>query len=750
MSIELGLLSARNAAVHSRGNLSLSTEIPTVSGQDFALGADHPGEDSDIYRGEPPARPSSPDAHSVISSRSSTSSSSSGSSVIGRRLGAIAAVVEHAIARWARNNASISSSASSVSSDTSIRTLAKSVARRRRRRPSLAFIHDNLQSEREIAARLKAREEFRHTSREFTLYLPKSLCQTLATFEAKDKGGRRQPPDRVARTTSLPLVLHYLDAALKKSSKVHRNYDRPGISRPRLEHSGENDQLHLHRDYMLPNGLDPSIRGSSFPNVTIPNSARKGKHKEEGRAKQPVSSPSSSAYTSNHRSRPPPQRAWWIDVASPTWEDMKAFGQLLHIHPLTLEDILQQDPREKLELFPKLGYYFIVFKALESKKTQERCHRSQAVVTGDSHIPQGEDYVGEAMVYLVVFREGLVSFHFSDISDHTDHVRNKLLLLDEDVHVSNASSDWIAHGILDSIVDSFFPFQEGLEKEIESIEDLIFSDKHRTVTESFLPAVVAAETEGSESTEKAQDSPIIDEKQSAAVAFTRTRFALPTPTIPLMIRRLRRTLRSRILPQSKPTAERRTAVSAAVMTLRRIMKARRLFTTSTRLLSTKHEVVAQIKKRLLTESALPKVTGVGDEIEVAMYMGDVQDHILTLQHSLVHYERILVQLHQTYLSQHRVSVSTSKQGIDKAIMILSIISNAVLVCQVVIGIFSMNVTIPTNGHDPSSPYNWFYVVLVFLLVALCLFGHVVRLWWVGAKRKRSAILQKRNLTSSES
>lgn len=39
--------------------------------------------------------------------------------------------------------------------------------------------------------------------------------------------------------------------------------------------------------------------------------------------------------------------------------------QILPLHPLTMEDILQQETREKIETFPSLGYYFIIFRALD-------------------------------------------------------------------------------------------------------------------------------------------------------------------------------------------------------------------------------------------------------------------------------------------------------------------------------------------------------------------------------------------------
>jgi len=77
----------------------------------------------------------------------------------------------------------------------------------------------------------------------------------------------------------------------------------------------------------------------------------------------------------------------------------------LHLHPLTLEDILHQESREKLELFSKLGYYFIVFRAIESSVQHER---SDAISqkTGGSQFPV-QTVANETCIYLVVFRDGI-------------------------------------------------------------------------------------------------------------------------------------------------------------------------------------------------------------------------------------------------------------------------------------------------------------------------------------------------------
>lgn len=80
---------------------------------------------------------------------------------------------------------------------------------------------------------------------------------------------------------------------------------------------------------------------------------------------------------------------------------------MLHLHPLTLEDILQKEPREKLELFPKLGYYFIIFRAVESSTRNERLD-IVSQKTGSSQLP-AQGIADETCIYLVVFRDGICS-----------------------------------------------------------------------------------------------------------------------------------------------------------------------------------------------------------------------------------------------------------------------------------------------------------------------------------------------------
>lgn len=164
---------------------------------------------------------------------------------------------------------------------------------------------------------------------------------------------------------------------------------------------------------------------------------------------------------------------------------------MLHLHPLTLEDILQKERREKLELFQRLGYYFISFRAVGTRSRSSNDDDNDSNYKGQSGSPGHEDdkKLGrgfglgldagggllEANIYLVVFREGIVSFHFHDVTEHIDRVRSRILLLSN--VLANTSADWIAHGILDSVIDSFFPLLGKIEREVMEIEDVVLVDE---------------------------------------------------------------------------------------------------------------------------------------------------------------------------------------------------------------------------------------------------------------------------------
>lgn len=139
---------------------------------------------------------------------------------------------------------------------------------------------------------------------------------------------------------------------------------------------------------------------------------------------------------------------WWLDVLNPSVEEMKMLSKAFNIHPLTNEDIRIQESREKVELFQT--YYFVCFRSFESNA-------------------ESADYLEPANMYIVVFRGGLLTFHFTN-TPHAANVRRRIRQLRDYVRVS---SDWICYALIDDITDAFGPLVNMVEGETEAIDDAV-------------------------------------------------------------------------------------------------------------------------------------------------------------------------------------------------------------------------------------------------------------------------------------
>ncbi|KAI9434418.1 hypothetical protein H4582DRAFT_2112537 [Lactarius indigo] len=126
---------------------------------------------------------------------------------------------------------------------------------------------------------------------------------------------------------------------------------------------------------------------------------------------------------------------WWLDILSPTDEEMKMLSKVFGIHPLTAEDIQMEEAREKIELFRT--YYLVCFRSFDQ----------------DPHLN----------MYIIVFREGILSFHFRP-TPHPQNVRR---------HYISVTSDWISYALIDDITDAFGPLIQSIEYEVDSIDELV-------------------------------------------------------------------------------------------------------------------------------------------------------------------------------------------------------------------------------------------------------------------------------------
>ncbi|KAL8292729.1 hypothetical protein RQP46_001341 [Phenoliferia psychrophenolica] len=129
---------------------------------------------------------------------------------------------------------------------------------------------------------------------------------------------------------------------------------------------------------------------------------------------------------------------------------MEVLSQVFGIHPLTTEDILYEETREKIDPYPALNYYFVSFRSFN----QDRLSPS---------------YLDPVNIYIVVFPHGALSFH-SRGTPHPHNVRKRIKRLRGSIGVT---SDWISYALLDDMVDAFSPLIEELTVETEEIDDRV-------------------------------------------------------------------------------------------------------------------------------------------------------------------------------------------------------------------------------------------------------------------------------------
>lgn len=241
---------------------------------------------------------------------------------------------------------------------------------------------------------------------------------------------------------------------------------------------------------------------------------------------------------------------FWLDVLSPTDTEMRVISKTFGIHPLTAEDIMMQEAREKVELFR--NYYFVNYRTFE-----------QDVNSGD--------YLEPVNMYVVVFREGVISFHFS-MTPHPANVRRRIRQLKDYLILS---SDWISYAIIDDITDVFAPLIQTIEEEVDDIDDQILK-------------LHSGEKEINEKPNK--DS----EKRSVNGDLT-------------------------------------NGDSGGDM-LRRVGEGRKKVMGLYRLLGNKADVIKGFAKRCNEH------WDIAPRSEIGLYLGDIQDHILTMTSNLSHYE----------------------------------------------------------------------------------------------------------------
>ncbi|KAF2753591.1 cora-domain-containing protein [Pseudovirgaria hyperparasitica] len=360
----------------------------------------------------------------------------------------------------------------------------------------------------------------------------------------------------------------------------------------------------------------PGDTGSKIPsgeqtgrNTPVPSSAQD--HPYQKTSKEP-----------RYGSRP----VFWLDVMSPTDAEMKVISKAFGIHPLTSEDIMMQEAREKVELFRH--YYFVNYRTFEQD-------------------PNSEDYLDPVNMFVVVFREGVISFHFS-MTPHPANVRRRIRQLSDYLILS---SDWISYAIIDDITDVYAPLIQRIEEEVDEIDDEILR-LHMTDSE---PEKKAGKNKNDEKMSESGES--IKENVHGDM-------------------------------------------------LLRVGECRKKVMGLYRLLGNKADVIKGFAKRCNEQ------WDVAPRSEIGLYLGDIQDHIVTMTGNLTHYESLLSRAHGNYLAQINIRMNERQEQTADVLGKLTVLGTIVLPMNIITGMWGMNVLVP--GQDVDSLW-WFWGITAGLL-----------------------------------
>jgi magnesium transporter len=151
------------------------------------------------------------------------------------------------------------------------------------------------------------------------------------------------------------------------------------------------------------------------------------------------------AYDVRHQ----PGKFVWIGLYEPTEEEFASIRREFNLHPLAVEDAINAHQRPKLEVYDDM--IFLVL------KTARYVDPTEVIQLGELLVFLGDDYV-------ITVRHGEAS------SLHP--VREAL---ERDPEHLRRGPGAVLHAILDRVVDDYQPAIEGLETDIDEVEEQLFS-----------------------------------------------------------------------------------------------------------------------------------------------------------------------------------------------------------------------------------------------------------------------------------
>jgi len=164
------------------------------------------------------------------------------------------------------------------------------------------------------------------------------------------------------------------------------------------------------------------------------------------------------AYDERHR----PGRFVWIGLYEPTEDEFDSLRREFRLHPLAVEDAIHAHQRPKLEVYDEMVFLVL--------KTARYVDPTEVIELGEVLVFLGDDF-------LITVRHGEAS-SLSPVRERLDADPTRLK------HGPSSA----LHAILDQIVDDYQPAIEGLDTDIDEVEEQLFSGERANPVGRVNPA----------------------------------------------------------------------------------------------------------------------------------------------------------------------------------------------------------------------------------------------------------------------
>ena len=144
-----------------------------------------------------------------------------------------------------------------------------------------------------------------------------------------------------------------------------------------------------------------------------------------------------------------PGRFVWIGLYEPTEEEFDSLRREFGLHPLAVEDAIHAHQRPKLEVYDEMVFLVL--------KTARYVDPTEVIELGEVLVFLGDDF-------LITVRHGEAS-SLTAVRERLDAEPKRLK------HGPSSA----LHAVLDQIVDDYQPAIEGLETDIDEVEEQLFS-----------------------------------------------------------------------------------------------------------------------------------------------------------------------------------------------------------------------------------------------------------------------------------